>query len=98
MKVAYLVVAHNNPQLLKKQVEVLSSEDCAFYIHIDQKSNIEEFGEIRGENVFFSEKRIPVYWGGFSVIQAVLVLLQEAIDSSKNYDYLVLLSGCDYPL
>ena len=98
MKVAYLVVAHSNPQLLKREIHLLSSGDCAFFIHVDQKSNIEEFNEIRGENVFFSERRLPVYWGGFSVVQAVLLLLQQALDRRDKFDYCVLLSGSNYPL
>ena len=98
MNVAYLVAAHNNPQVLKRAIGMLSYEDCAFFIHIDQKSNIEEFSGIRGENILFSEKRIPVYWGGFSQVQATLLLLRQALESPQNYDYFVLLSGSDYPL
>jgi hypothetical protein len=98
MKVAYLVVAHNNPQVLKREIGMLSCEDCAFFIHIDQKSNLEKFSQIRGENVVFSEKRLPVYWGGFSVVQSTLLLLRQALDSPLNYDRFVLLSGSDYPL
>jgi len=79
MKIAYLIVVHKNPQLLKRAIATLSSEDCAFLIHIDQKTKIEEFSEISGENVFFSAQRIPVYWGEFSQIQATLMLMRQAI-------------------
>lgn len=98
MNIAYLVLTHRNPQLLKKAIQTLSSEDCAFFIHVDQKSNIAEFAGIGGKNVFFSETRLPVYWGEFSVVQSVLLLLRQALDSPQNYDYFVLLSGNDYPL
>jgi hypothetical protein len=98
MKTAYLVFAYKNPKLLKRVIGTLSSEDCAFFIHIDQKSNIEEFSEVRGENVFFSEKRIPVYWAEFSGVQAILLLLRMALESPQHYDYFVLLSGSEYPL
>jgi hypothetical protein len=98
MRIAYLVVAHKNPQLLKREIGMLSCEDCAFFIHIDQKTNIEEFAGIGGENVHFSEKRIPVYWGGFSQVQALLLLLRQALETPRDYDYFVHLHGSDYPL
>jgi hypothetical protein len=98
MKIAYLVLAHNTPVLLKRSIGTISSEDCAFFLHIDQKSSINEFSGIGGENVFFAEKRIPVYWGEFSQVEAILVLLRQALGRSESYDYFVLISGCDYPL
>jgi hypothetical protein len=98
MKIAYLVFAYKNPKLLKGAIGTLSCEDCAFFIHIDQKSSIKEFSRIGGENVFFSEKRIPVYWGEFSGVQAILLLLRQALERSQDYDYFVLLSGSEYPL
>lgn len=98
MKVAYLVFAYKNPQFLERAITALSCEDCAFFIHIDQKSNIEDFSRIRGENIIFTEKRLPVYWAEFSGVQAVLLLLKQALESRQVYDYFVLLSGSDYPL
>lgn len=98
MKIAYLVFAYKNPQLLKKTIGTLSSPDCAFFIHIDQKSSMTEFASIQGENIFFSQKRLPVYWGEFSGVHAILLLLQQAFASPQAFDYFVLLSGSDYPL
>ena len=95
MKIAYLILAHKNPRLLKKTVEALSCDDCAFFIHIDKKSNIADFSEIRGENVFFSAKRVPVYWGEFSQVRAILRLIRQALECSERYDYFVLLSGSE---
>jgi hypothetical protein len=98
MKVAYLVLTHKNPGVLKRAIGALSSDDCAFFVHIDKKSEIADFAEIRGENVFFSRKRVPVYWGEYSVVRAILLLLRQAIESPERYDYFVLLSGSEYPL
>jgi core-2/I-Branching enzyme len=98
MKIAYLVFAYKNPQVLRRAIAKLSARDCAFFIHIDQKSSIDEFFQIQGDNVFFSEKRIRVYWAEFSGVQAILLLMRQALRSPENYDYCVLLSGSDYPL
>jgi hypothetical protein len=73
-----------DPPCSWKSIGALSS-DCTFFIHIDQKSNI-------------IEKRIPVYWAEFSGVQAILLLLRQALESQQHYDYFVLLSGSEYPL
>lgn len=98
MKIAYLVIAHKDPDLLKKAIAALSCEDCSFFIHIDQKSDIKQFSSIGGEGIVFCENRVSVHWGEFSVVQAVLVLLRQALEDKQHYDYFVLLSGSDYPL
>jgi hypothetical protein len=98
MKIAYLILAHRNPKLLKRAIGALSSEHCAFFIHIDLKADINEFSDIRGENIFFSEQRMPVYWGEFSQVEATIRLMRQALGCSAGYDYFVLLQGSDYPL
>jgi len=98
LKVAYLVFAYKNPQLLKRAISTLSSENCAFFVHIDQKSSIDQFSCIKGENVFFHEHPIPVYWAEFSGVEAILLLIRQALGSRERYDYFVLLGGSEYPL
>ncbi len=98
LKIAYLVFAYKNPRLLQRVISRLSTPNSAFFIHIDQKSDIEQFRSIRGDNIFFSEKRIPVYWAEFTGIEAILLLMRQALARAENYDYFVLLSGSDYPL
>jgi hypothetical protein len=98
MKIAYLMLVHKNPRLLKRAIETLSSEDCAFFIHIDRKANIEEFAGIGGDNIFFSDQRIPVFWSEFSNVEATMQLIRQALSSSAKYGYFVFMQGSDYPL
>ena len=97
MKIAYLVFAYKNPQVLERAIVRLSCKESAFFIHIDQKSNIQEFSRIRGDNILFTERRIPVYWGEFSGVEAILLLMRRALETSEC-DYLILLSGSEYLL
>jgi hypothetical protein len=99
MKIAYLVTVHSNPRLLRAAIKKLSTnKNCAFFIHVDRKVDIQDFLHIDGDNIFFSEQRIPVYWGEFSQIQATLMLVRQATERQPSYDYFVLLQGSDYPL
>ena len=84
MKIAYLMLFHKDPRLLKRAIETLSSEDCGFFIHIDQKSDIRGFSVISGDNISFCKQRIPVYWSEFSQIEATMLLVRQALGSSAN--------------
>jgi Core-2/I-Branching enzyme len=98
MNIAYLILAHNNPGHLARLTQALATENSAIFIHIDKKADIRPFLELAGENVHFTSKRVPVYWGDYSQIEAILTLIDTAMAGSQRYDYLVLLSGSDYPL
>jgi hypothetical protein len=98
MKIAYLILAHRNPIHIRKMIDVLSSEDCSFFLHVDRKSRQDLFLFLKKENVFFSDKRISVYWAEYSMVEAILILIQQALCGPQSYDYYVLLSGSDYPL
>jgi Core-2/I-Branching enzyme len=98
MTFAYLILTHRNPHLLKRVIGALSSENSAFFVHIDLKADIREFSDIRGENIYWSEQRMRVYWGDFSQVEATIRLMGQALGSSSRFDYFVFLQGSDYPL
>ncbi|MDW8852242.1 beta-1,6-N-acetylglucosaminyltransferase [Flavobacterium sp. MMLR14_040] len=104
-KIAYLIQAHGDPENLLRLINALDDNND-FFIHIDKKSDITPFYELlkAKNNVFFLEgqKRIKVYWGGFSQVEATLNLIEECLiqnDINKE-DYLkvILISGSDYPI
>lgn len=98
MRIAYLVLAYKDAGFLKREVDALSTENCTFFIHIDLKSDIEEFSAIKGRNIVFIDRRIPVFWAEFSGVEAALELMRQAMEDANEYDYFILLSGSEYPL
>jgi len=98
MRIAYLFFAYKNPGLIQKTIQRLACEGCAFFIHIDKKSDLKSFSGIRGSNIFFVEERLQVGWAEFSGVEAILLLMRKAVGSGQAFDYLVLLSGSEYPL
>ena len=98
MKIAYLLFVYKNPKLVKRIVEHLSCEDASFFVHVDRKVALDQFDAIRGKNVFFTEQRIPVYWAEFSGVEAILLLIRQALAAPQCHDYFVLLSGSEFPL
>jgi hypothetical protein len=96
MKLAYLILAHKQPLLLKRLINRLQGKKVFFFIHIDTHSNLNDFTSIiKGENI----KIISCYksfWASFNLVKAELALLKLAF--KWNAARYVLLSGQDYPI
>lgn len=102
MKVAYLILAHHQPQHLARLVDALKADWSSIFIHIDAKADISKFRSLIPENdkiVFLKgNQRVKVYWGGFSQILATLNLLQKAASFRDDLTRYCLLSGSDFPI
>lgn len=100
MKHAFLIIAHNNPEILYAQLEILDSMDVDFYFHLDAKMKIDksnlESHVLKSRIYYIRPKKIR--WGHYSQIECELRLLETAVNSGKGYDYYHLLSGVDMPL
>jgi len=97
-KLAYLILAHEDPIHLSKLVKSLDY-NSDFYIHIDKKSNIDDFkSHIQQDNVIFIKNRVPVYWADISMIDAEINLLDAALKHSYLYSHAVFLSGSCFPI
>jgi hypothetical protein len=98
MRIAYLILAHHQPQHLGALIERLDDGNARFFIHIDQKSDILPFrNAIRSERAIFLNERLPIEWGGWNMVQATLDLLRRAHHQSPS-TYYQLLSGNCYPI
>lgn len=99
-KHAYLIIAHNEFAILEKLITILDAEYNDFYIHIDKKVKDYDFDRLKKivnkSQIYISQKRINVHWGGYSQIETELVLMQQCME--KKYSYVHLLSGVDLPI
>lgn len=103
-KHAYLITAHNNWDILGKQIRLLDDERNDIYLMIDRKTK--DFSperlpvcEYAG---FFLMERIEIFWAHFSQVQAVLNMLHKAFEEEKRrhitYTYFHLFSGVCLPI
>lgn len=98
-KHAYLIMAHTQPELLKKLLMVLDDERNDIYLHIDSKAEnfpMRETAEVLKKAKCTFTERTDVKWGSYSQIHCELVLLKEAVKSEHAYYHL--LSGMDLPI
>ena len=100
MRHAFLIIAHNNPEILYAQLDVLHSENADFYYHLDSRMQIDKnrLKDHAKESKLFFVKSQKIQWGDYSQIDCELRLLEASIHSRIHYDYFHLLSGVDMPI
>ena len=98
MQIAYLISAHTDAPQLKRLIEALHPK-AEFFVHIDKKSDIEEFIRlIKTPNVHFIAQRVDVVWGTLLEVEYQMNLLRAAVAFPTQFDRIFFLSGMDYPL
>lgn len=101
-KHAYLIIVHNEFEILKLQVAALDDARNDIYIHFDAKCCELPLLECTEANLYILPERIDVRWGDYSQIRAELLLFENAHEMQKSkgvsYQYYHLMSGTDIPL
>jgi hypothetical protein len=98
MRIAYLILAHDTPSHVGRLVSALAGENSSFLIHIDSKACLGSFEDEVSGDVAFTKRRVSVFWGDFTQVEAILTLIREALADPRHFDRFVLLSGADYPV
>ena len=104
MRLAYIITAHKNPEQLARLVARLDAEGASFFVHIDKRTDSQVYGRIveslrQRPNVHFLTKRFPCnYMTLFGAVQAAVQAIDEIFRQKISFDYLIYLSGQDYPI
>ena len=102
MKTAYVISAYKRPAHLSRLVRRLhTGSDTVFLVHVDRKTDDRTFQSmtagVEGLGVRFLPRH-ACHWGGFGHVRASLKGIDELVRSGADPDYVVLLSGQDYPI
>lgn len=97
MKHAFLILAHNEFDILKALVRSLDDVGNDIYIHFDRKVNLLPELKMKFSKLYILEDRINVAWGDISVVKAEYKLFERSVENGP-YLYYHLLSGVDLPL
>jgi len=99
MKIAYLILAHDDSAYLARLIRALREDWTEIFVHLDRKSAMADFRPLLAiPGATFIQNRVSICWGGFSMVQAALNLVREAAASRPEPDWYVFLSGADYPI
>ena len=96
MKKAYIIFAHSLPHQLNRFAEQLTADsDSDVYIHISKQSEKMKTEVIQNPHIFISERNIDTPWGSDALLNAMLIMLNEVLSASNQYDYIIFCSGQD---
>ncbi len=103
IKMAYIIQAHTGYKQITLLIsKLILNERIDAYIHIDAKNpSLKEKLQTNykdSKNVFVLSTSVNVNWSGFSQVQATLLAFKYIEQSQREYDFISLLSGQDYPL
>jgi hypothetical protein len=100
MRIAFLILNHRPPTQLLRLIKVLRSElpDSPIIVHHDEfaadlSRSLLDFDD----NAFLLTTGAPISWGDFGVVDAYWQCLSW-ICENVEFDWVVLLSGQDYPI
>ena len=101
-RIAYIVSAYRLPELLVRLVKRIDAPGTCTFIHVDAKSPDGVYRAMTEPlsgrpNVRFLPRH-TCHWGDFGHVRATLKGLRVLIASNRPFDYVVLLTGQDYPL
>ncbi len=97
----YLVLAHDQPDLLARLVNRLDHPEVRFVVHIDAHVDPQPFRQaLNGpERVHWVQNPVKVRWAAFSQVESTLRAMRAALDLwGTEPTHHVVLSGVDYPL
>lgn len=102
LRLAYLIFVHKNPAQLGRLLHRLYWPGCTFYVHVDAKADIIAFrvaaNQIPSASVVWLTKRKAVSWGNFSLSAAYLAGFQTILQQRPEPDFIITISGQDYPI
>jgi hypothetical protein len=82
------------PKVLSRTLEIFNFLNIDVFIHLDKKIDIEDYKFAVGPVVdiaIWLEERKDIFWGGFSMIEVQLALIERA-SKEKLYDKYVMIS------
>jgi len=102
MRIAYLILVHNQPAHVARLVRALASAEAWCFIHVEQRSDITPFRALLGDlpqvTLLPDGERVTARRYGYGLTQAALNLLAAARRTGARHQRYCLLSGADYPI
>lgn len=93
MSAAFLLLCHRPPRHLADWAG--RHPDSHFYLHYDAKADAAALDFLNGlSNVHLLAQHIDIRWAGFSMVQAMLLLLEAALARADNQSFHFMSGDC----
>jgi hypothetical protein len=102
LQITFLLLAHQQPQIVKRLLGILTAAGHSVALHYDLKAPAADYTLLTqafGDHpkVRFA-RRVRVEWGRWSIVAATLNCIEAIEQAGWNPDYVYYGSGTDYPI
>ena len=110
LQIAYLILAHKQPELVIRLIKALNEPGHIFVVHVDLKSAkvynfLEDWAYTFNKRQEVNRKiyMVPkahssrVTWGGWSMVEATLACMRQARGTNHSFSWMMLISESSYP-
>lgn len=101
IKLAYIVLAHSDPEMFGRLMRRLSHPNVAAFVHVDGRSDERPFAAAAEglPNIHFVAERVRARWAAFSLVTSTLRTFELALaHTGDTCTHFAVISGADYPL
>ena len=102
MAIAYCVLAHKNPEQMRRLLRAVWHPENLYVLHYDKRSpKADQESVARLAEEFAGTRILPsraVFWGRFSQIAVQLAALKSVVESAAPWTHFINLTGQDFPL
>ena len=97
---AHLILAHREPTHLVQLVDALTDgTDDIVLVHVDARVDVRAFKTVlQMDRVVPVQNPVEVRWGGWSIVEATLRTLDEALRQAPDATHYQLMSGDAFPI
>lgn len=101
MKYAFLILAHQSPEVLMRLIHALDDPRFDLFVHLDSKADRSAFHfenyRLQHSRLSLLPQRYHAYWGSIFMTDAMIALYRCAF-AHDDYSRFIMLSGEDYPV
>lgn len=96
MRIAAIVFVYQLPEQCNCLIQQLLHEgDTDVFVHVDKNHEELKKNIIRHERVFVIDNNLRIHWGSDELLTVELMLMKKIVQSSKQYDYVLVLTGTE---
>lgn len=100
MRLALLVLAYREPEVLRRSIPLYRAAGFDIFVHLELKADAGAYLARLGDaahSCTLIATRISIFWGGFSMVEAELALIYTAM-AKDHYDRFTLVSDDTFPI
>jgi hypothetical protein len=102
-RIAYILLCHKDPDAIIRQARQLTAGGDCVAIHFDARARASDYSALRAAlagnaGVVFVRRRIKCGWGEWSLVQATLHALEDAVEAFPGATHFYMLSGDCMPI